>query len=175
ENRGDRRHQLIHCYYADEEVLKMMSEAGIVMAAQPAFIYNEADGYPKLLREEQQQTFTPLRSAIDAGVIVSMSTDIPSAHHNPFWGMYSAVTRKGMHGHCIGKEEAITIDEALRAMTWGGAYMSFEEDIKGTLEPGKLADIVVLDRSLVSIDEEDIRNVKASITIVGGKAVFENK
>ena len=80
-----------------------------------------------------------------------------------------------MHGHCIGREEAITIDEALRAMTWGGAYMSFEEDIKGTLEPGKLADIVVLDRSLVSIDEEDIRNVKASITIVGGKAVFENK
>ena len=60
-------------------------------------------------------------------------------------------------------------------MTWGDAYMSFEEDIKGTLEPGKLADIVVLDRSLVSIDEEDIRNVKASITIVGGKAVFENK
>lgn len=174
-NRGDRRHQLIHCYYADEEVLKMMSEAGIVMAAQPAFIYNEADGYPNLLGEEQQRTFTPLRSAIDAGVIVSMSTDIPSAHHNPFWGMYSAVTRKGMHGHCIGREEAITIDEALRAMTWGGAYMSFEEDIKGTLEPGKLADIVVLDRSLVSIDEEDIRNVKASITIVGGKAVFENK
>ncbi len=174
-NPGDRRHQLIHCYYPDAEVLKMMAEAGIVFAAQPAFIYNEADGYPKLLPEEQQRTFLPLRSAIDAGVPISMSTDMPSAHHNPFWGMYSAVTRKGMHGHCIGKEECITVDEALRAMTVGGAYMSWEEKIKGTLEPGMLADVVLLDRSLVGIDEEDIRNVVVNMTIVDGKIAYEKK
>ena len=173
ENPGDRRHQLIHCYYPDAEVLKMMAEAGIVFADQPAFIYNEADGYPKLLHEEQQCTFLPLRSAIDAGVPISMSTDMPSAHHNPFWGMYSAVTRKGMHGHCIGKEECITVDEALRAMTVGGAYMSWEEKIKGTLEPGMLADVVLLDRSLVGIDEEDIRNVSVNMTIVDGKIAYE--
>ena len=172
-NPGDRRHQLIHCYYADADVRRKMAEAGIIMAAQPAFIYNEADGYPKLLREEQQRTFMPLRSAIDDGVVVTMSTDIPSAHHNPFWGMYAAVTRKGMHGHCLGTEEAITVEEALRAMTWGGAYMSREEEIKGTLEPGMLADVVLLDRSLVGIDPEDIRNVQVCMTIVDGRVAFE--
>jgi len=172
-NPGDRRHQLIHCYYADAEVRRMMAEAGIIMAAQAAFIYNEADGYPKLLREEQQRTFMPLRSALDAGVVVTLSTDIPSAHHNPFWGMYSAVTRKGMHGHCLGTEEAITVEEALRAMTWGGAYMSREEGIKGTLEPGMLADVVLLDRSLADIEPEDIRNVAVCMTIVGGKVAYE--
>lgn len=172
-NPKDNRHQLIHCYYIDEDVMQMMKEARMIFAAQPAFIYNEADGYPKLLHEAQQKTFLPLRSAIDAGVPVSMSTDIPSAHHNPFWGMYSAVTRKGMHGHCIGKEEAITVDEALRAMTHGGAYMSYEEQIKGTLEPGMLADVVILDRSLVDIDEEDIRNVKINMTIVDGHIAYQ--
>ncbi|MBE6038383.1 MAG: amidohydrolase [Anaerofustis stercorihominis] len=173
ENPADRRHQLIHCYYADEDVLKMMAEADIIMAAQPAFIYNEADGYPKLLHEEQQRTFMPLRSAIDAGVNISMSTDIPSAHHNPFWGMYSAVTRKGMHGHCLGKEEAITMQEALRAMTKGGAYMSKEENIKGSLLPGMLADMVILDRNLNNTHEEDIRNVVVEMTIVDGKIAYE--
>ncbi len=172
-NPGDRRHQLIHCYYVDEDVRAMMAEAGIIMAAQAAFIYNEADGYPKLLPEAQQRTFMPLRSALDAGVVVTLSTDIPSAHHNPFWGMYSAVTRKGMHGHCLGTEEAITVEEALRAMTWGGAYMSREENIKGTLEPGMLADVVLLDRSLVGIEAEAIRDVQVCMTVVGGKIAFE--
>ena len=78
-----------------------------------------------------------------------------------------------MHGHCIGKEECITVDEALRAMTVGGAYMSWEEKIKGTLEPGMLADVVLLDRSLVGIDEEDIRNVTVNMTIVDGKIAYE--
>lgn len=175
DNPKDLRHQLIHCYYIDEDVMLMMNEAKIIFAAQPAFIYNEADGYPKLLHEAQQKSFLPLRSALDAGVVVSMSSDIPSAHQNPFWGVYSAVTRKGMHGHSLGKEEAITVDEALHAMTHAGAYMSFEEEIKGTLEPGMLADLVILDHSLVDIDEEKIRDVLPVMTIVDGKIVYQKE
>jgi len=172
-NPADRRHQLIHCYYPDRETMDKMAEAGIILAAQSAFIYNEADGYPNLLEEEQQRTFMPLRSCLDAGVRLALSTDMPSAHHNPFWGMYSAVTRKGMHGHCLGRDECITVNEALRAMTEGGAYMTFEEKEKGTLQPGMLADVVLLDRSLEGIPEEDIRNITVQMTVVDGKVVYE--
>lgn len=172
-NPVDRRHQLVHCYFITKEAMAKMAEAGMILAAQAAFIYNEADGYPTLLEEEQQRTFMPLRSCLDAGVKLALSSDMPSAHHNPFWGMYSAVTRKGMHGHCLGEEECITVNEALRAMTQGGAYMTFEEQEKGTLQPGMLADVAVLDRSLVDIDKEDIRHISVRMTIVDGKVAFE--
>ncbi len=175
ENPADRRHQLVHCYFTSREAMKKMAESGVILAAQASFIYNEADGYPDLLNEEQQRTFMPLRSCLDAGIRLALSTDMPSAHHNPFWGMYSAVTRKGMHGFCLGEEECITVNEALRAMTQGGAYMTFEENIKGTLLPGMLADVVILDRSLEGIDPEDIRNVTVRTTIVDGKIAYRTE
>ncbi len=172
ENPADRRHQLVHCYFTSKDAMKKMAESGVILAAQASFIYNEADGYPDLLNEEQQRTFMPLRSCLDAGIRLALSTDMPSAHHNPFWGMYSAVTRKGMHGFCLGEEECITVNESLRAMTQGGAYMTFEENIKGTLLPGMFADVVILDRSLEGIDPEDIRNVTVKTTIVDGKIAY---
>ena len=175
DNPADRRHQVIHCYYPDAETIRMMAEAGLIYAAQPSFIYNEGDGYDDLLEKEQQRTFMPLRSAIDAGVHVAISTDMPSGPHNPFWNLYAAVTRKGMNGYCLGEEECITVSEGLRAMTREGAYMCFEENIKGTLEPGKLADVVLLDHDLTSIETEEIRNVKPRMTIVAGKVMFEQK
>ena len=151
----------------------MMAEAGLIYAAQPSFIYNEGDGYDDLLEKEQQRTFMPLRSCIDAGVHVAISTDMPSGPHNPFWNLYAAMTRKGMNGYCLGSEECITLNEGLRAMTREGAYMCFEEDIKGSLEPGKLADMVLLDHDLTSTDVEEIRNVKPRMTIVAGQTVYE--
>ncbi len=173
ENPADRRHQMVHCYFPSREDMAKMAEAGMVLAAQPAFIYNEADGYTELLEEAQQRTFLPLRSCLDAGVPIAISTDMPSAHHNPFWNMYAAVTRKGMHGHCLGTEECITVEEALRAMTQGGAYMTFDEKTKGTLEPGMLADVVVLNRSLVDIDPEEIRDIMVQMTMVDGEILFQ--
>ena len=172
-NPVDRRHQMIHCYYPDAETIRMMSEAGLIYAAQPSFIYNEADGYDQLLEKEQQRTFMPLRTCLDAGVHVAISTDMPSGPQNPFWNLYAAVTRKGMKGYCLGEEECITVNEALRGMTREGAYMSFEENIKGTLEPGKLADCVLLDHDLTSIDTEELRNVLPLMTIVDGEIVYK--
>ena len=172
-NPVDRRHQMIHCYYPSQDAIHKMAEAGMILAAQSAFIYNEADGYPDLLEPEQQRTFMPLRTCLDAGVRLALSTDMPSAHHNPFWGLYAAVTRKGMHGHCLGAEECVSIDEALRAMTEGGAYMTFEERDKGTLEPGKLADLVLLDRNLIGIHTEQLRDITVRMTIIDGRIVYQ--
>ena len=78
-----------------------------------------------------------------------------------------------MKGYCLGSEECITVNEGLRALTREGAYMCFEDDIKGSLEPGKLADVVLLDHDLTSAEIEEIRDVKPEMTIVGGKIAYE--
>jgi predicted amidohydrolase YtcJ len=168
-----RRHQIIHGYYANPTTLRKMNDAAIIAALQPAFIYGEADGYNDLLHREHQESFMPLRSYMNAGVRVAMSTDMPSAHHNPFWGMYSAVTRKGMLGHQLGRMEAVTVAEALRMMTINSAYLSGEDKIKGSLEPGKLADLAVLDADLNDIEPEALRNVRVDLTMIDGQVVYE--
>ena len=173
QNPADRRHQLIHCYYPTADSLQKMAKMGAVVSVQPAFIYNEADGYKTLLPLDKQREFLPLRSYLDAGVVIAMSTDMPSAHHNPFWGLYSAITRKGMQGYSLGEEEAITLDEAIRAMTWGGAYMTFEEGEKGSLQPGMLADLVLLDQNLRALPKEELRNVTVALTMVDGKVMYQ--
>ena len=173
ENPGRRRHQIIHGYYATPTTLRKMNDAGIIAALQPAFIYGEADGYNDLLHREHQESFMPLRSYLNAGVKVAMSTDMPSAHHNPFWGMYAAVTRRGMLGHQLGRGEAVTVNEALRMMTIDSAFLSGEERIKGTLEPGKLADLAVLNVSLEEIGEDGLRDIAVDMTMIDGEIVYQ--
>ncbi len=174
-NPAPRRHQIIHGYYPTDESLQRMREAGIIAALQPAFIYGEADGYPDLLPPDKQRDFLPLRRYLNAGVTVAMSTDMPSAHHNPFWGMYSAITRKGMLGHQLGVEECITMPQALRMMTLNSAYLTGEEQIKGSIEPGKLADLVVLDRDWSACSVEEMRDTLVDMTFVDGKLVYSRE
>ena len=167
------RHYIIHAYYPTEETLRKMAEVGILVSVQGSFIYGEADGYDDLLPKDKQQSYLPLKSYQKAGVICSMSTDMPCADVNPFWGMYSAVTRKGIRGYCLGTEESITINEVLRMMTVNGAILNGEEAYKGTLEPGKVADLVVLSDDLTTIDTEKLKDLQANLTMLDGKVIFE--
>lgn len=169
------RHYIIHAYYPNEETLKKMGEVGIMASVQGSFIYGEADGYDDLLSKDKQESFLPLQSYQKAGVVCSMSTDAPCANVNPFWSMYSAITRKGMRGYCLGTKECITVNEAIRMMTVNGAILNGEEDYKGTLEPGKVADLVVLSDDLTTIDVENIKNIQAELTMLDGKVIFERE
>ncbi len=168
-----RRHQIIHAYYPTQDSLKKMREAKMIAAIQPAFIYNEADGYPKLLPKDKQESFLPMRSYLDAGVIVASSTDMPSAHHNPFWGLYSARTRKGIQGYQLGTKESITVEEMLRTMTINSAYLSGDEEVKGSLEVGKLADLIIVDRNILKTEDEQLKDIKVCMTIIDGKIVYK--
>lgn len=116
-----------------------------------------------------------MRSYLDAGVTVALSSDCPSSHYNPFWGLYSAVTRKGMNGHHIGDAEALTLDEALAGMTLGGAKLQGDSERKGSIEPGKLADLVLLDRDLTAADNEELRDVCVEKTMIDGRLVFNKR
>ena len=168
-----RRHQIIHSYYPTKDSLKKMKEAKMIAAIQPAFIYNEADGYPTLLPKDKQESFLPIRSYLDSGVIVASSTDMPSAHHNPFWGLYSAKTRKGIQGYQLGTKESITVEEMLRTMTINGAYLTGEEEIKGSLEVGKLADVIIVDRDILKTEDEELKDIRVIITIINGEIVYK--
>ena len=90
----------------------------------------------------------------------------------PMVGIYAAVTRKGMTGAIYGVDEAITREEAIRAYTATGAYLNFEEDIKGTLEPGKFADMIVLSKDIMTIADDEIMDIDVLQTYVDGKLVY---
>ena len=166
------RHHIIHAYYPTEEVLNKMAEVGILAACQASFIYGECDGYDKLLPREQQEEFTPLRSYTDHGVTVALSTDMPCAHVNPFWNLYSAVTRKGVRGHCLGTKECISVLEGIKMLTYNGACIDQGEAVKGSLEPGKLADLAVLDRDIGAVSPEELRDTLVDITMLDGNVVY---
>lgn len=172
ENPVIRRHQIIHSYFPTEDSLNKMAKAKMIAAIQPAFIYNEADGYDILLPKDKQEEFIPTKTYLARNIPTAMSTDMPSAHHNPFWGMYGAIARKGIQGYSLGTKESVGVEECVRMMTIEGAYMSEEENIKGSIELGKLADIIVLDRNLMEQDHEGIRNTKVIMTMLDGEIIF---
>ena len=107
---------------------------------------------------------------MDYGLKVAISSDILPI--GPMVGIYAAVTRKGMTGTIYGADEAITREEAIRAYTETGAYLNFEEDFKGTLEPGKFADMIVLSDDILTIADEEIMNIEILSTYVDGELVY---
>jgi predicted amidohydrolase YtcJ len=109
----------------------------------------------------------------EMGIIAGGNSDCPVTYYSPFVQMYAAVTRKSSSGQVVGPEEAIDAKEAVRVYTWNGAYLSKEEDKLGSIETGKLADVIVLDRDILEIDPEDLLDVQVLKTIVDGKLVYE--
>jgi hypothetical protein len=109
---------------------------------------------------------------MDHGITVAISSDILPI--GPLVGIYAAISRKGMSGRVFGADEAISVEEAIEAYTLTGAYLGFEENIKGSLEPGKLADMIVLSEDILTADHEDIMNIVVEQTYVDGKLVYSN-
>jgi hypothetical protein len=100
------------------------------------------------------------------------SSDRPVVPGNPLLGIYSAVTRKTEKGQVMVPEERVSVMDAIRVYTINGAFASFEEKIKGSIEPGKLADFVILSEDPLSIPPEEIKDLKVEMTLVGGEVVY---
>jgi predicted amidohydrolase YtcJ len=118
------------------------------------------------------------RSLKNQGAKLAFGSDWPFGPLDPMLGLYAAVTRRDTLGYPLEgwfPHERLTIEEAIEAYTLGSAYAEFMEKEKGSLEPGKLADIVIVDRNLLTIASEDIRKAKVVYTILNGKVVYENK
>ena len=170
--RDDHRHYLNHfTVMPSAEAMDKMAAYGIAITQQPNFTYTLEGRYSAYLDGDRLKHNNPLRSPMDHGVRVAISSDILPI--GPMVGIYAAVTRKGMSGKVFGEEESLTVMEALRGYTLYGAWLSFEEERKGSIEPGKLADMIVLDQDILTISADHIMDINVEQTWLGGKLVYE--
>jgi predicted amidohydrolase YtcJ len=135
-------------------------------------MYELGDAYRNNRGDAAMRHMWPHRTLIDEGIPAPGHSDSPVCQPNPFLALYAMVNRKSDSGGSLGPEEAVTVTEALKAYTVLGAYSGREEDIKGALKPGLLADVAVLDRDLFTIPPEEIRETQVVATLVGGETRF---
>lgn len=178
----DRRFSIIHGNFFTDKAIQRMAELGVYADAQAAWFYKDADAMKQILGDERIETFHPYRSMLDAGVLVNggsdhmvkWDADASINPYNPFLAMWTMVTRTTERNSVIMPDEAITREEALRMYTINNAYASFEEDIKGSIEPGKLADLAMLSDDLLDCPVNQIKDIQSELTIVGGKIVYSS-
>ncbi|MBR0597446.1 amidohydrolase [Sinanaerobacter chloroacetimidivorans] len=151
-------------------------QLNVTASVQPVHLPLDANEKIDRIGMERCEYEWPFRSMIDMGLNLAFGSDSPVSGLNPYENIYTAVTRKDLDGADTGvnPQEKITVAEALRAYTYGSAYSHNREDELGTLEVGKLADVTVIDRNLFDIPEEEIKDCKASLTIVNGKVVYSD-
>ena len=173
EPRRDSRHRVEHCSEAPPVIVEKLCSSGAVVVTQPGFIYNHGDRYLSLVDEELLPHLYPLASLTAASVPLAAGSDAPVSPPHPMLDLYAAVTRRSMGGRVVGPCQAIPAKEALKMWTLGGAYTSFQEALLGSIEAGKLADLVLLDRDPTQTPTEELKDIKVMMTLVGGKTVWE--
>jgi predicted amidohydrolase YtcJ len=171
--RADARPRIEHCGMCTPEHLARMVKMGVLAIPQPSFIYYLGDSYIENFTPEQLALSYPGRAWLDHGIVAVGSSDVPVVSADPFVNIRSAVTRLTQDRQRMGPEQGVTIDEAIRMFTINGAYASFEEGIKGSLTPGKLADLVVLDRDPRSVAPEELHTLRAEMTVIDGQVAYE--
>ncbi len=179
----DKRFSIIHGNFFTEDAIAKMQELGVIANVQPAWFYKDADAMKYILGEERIKTFNPYKSMITEGVLLSGGSDhmvkldanTSINPYNPFLGMWSTITRKTERGNVVMPEEAISREDALKMYTINNAYSTFEENLKGSIEVGKLADIVVLSKDILTCPVDQIKEIKSEMTMVGGKVVYSSE
>jgi len=170
--RVDHRHRIEHCGVLNNTLIDRIAKLGVIPVPQQRFIYELGDGFIANLGRERVRLAYPQRTFIDRGILFPGSSDRPVVDGAPLLGIHDAVNQLTAEGQPYVPEERITAEEALRAYTLHSAYCSFEEDIKGSVEPGKLADFTVLDRDLTKVPSVELSDIQVVATAVGGKFRF---
>jgi len=173
--REDHRFRIEHCTFCEDRLADRIRDLGVIPVIGPAFLYWVGDGYIQRYHPEWLDWAVPARRLLDRGIPVAFHSDLPVVPSNPLPAIYTAVTRKTETGQAVGPAQKITVREAIRAYTWAGAYASFEENIKGSIEVGKLADLVVLSDNILRVDAEEIKNLRVDLTMVDGKIRYRRK
>jgi predicted amidohydrolase YtcJ len=168
-----RRHRLEHCSECPPELLERLKKLKAMIVTQPPFIYQSGERYLATVPPERQRWLYRIKSFLDSGLKVAGSSDSPIAPDSPLLGIYAAVTRQAETGQVLLPEEAISAGQALAMYTVNAAYASFEEDIKGVIAPGKLADMVVLSADPLKAPLERLKDIEVEMTILDGRVVWE--
>lgn len=171
--RADHRHRIEHCQMAREDQLERMAALGIHASVFVKHVYYWGDRHRDLFIGPQRAArISPLRSAVRRGVRVALHSDCPVTPVAPLAGVWTAVNRITRNGTVLGPEQRVDIEQALRAYTSDAAFLSFEEDRKGTLEPGKLGDVTVLSADPHGVPPDMLDRLQVEMTIIGGEVVW---
>ncbi|MBI1788851.1 MAG: amidohydrolase [Acidobacteria bacterium] len=178
-----RRFTVTHGNFPNRQAVERAVRLGVAFDSQPAWHHLDGPALKDVFGPSRTSHFIPLRSLFDAGIVVAGGSDhmirFDSRQainpYNPFFGMWMAITRKTADGAVLHPEQAVSRMEALRMWTLNGAYLSFEEKIKGSIEPGKLADLVVISKDFLTCPVDEIKDIEAVLTVVDGRVVFERK
>ncbi len=169
----DRRNVLIHGQYVREDQLDSFKELDVIASLFPLHTYYWGDWHKEIIGDSLGNKISPTKTALDKGLKITIHTDAPVALPNLMRMVGISVERKSRSGQVIGANEKLTAYEAIQAITCWSAFQHFEEDIKGTLEEGKLADIVILDKNPLKVPEGEIKEIIVLETIKEGVSVYK--
>ena len=174
------RSHWMHASFQSPEAIARGAKIGILADVQPHWLYYDAPALEKVFGHEGMRYFFPLRTYLNAGIVIvggsdhmiGFDPDRAVNFYNPFFAMWVSITRKMRDGRVLYPEEKINREEALRMFTNAPAYLHFNEKDRGSIEPGKLADLVVIDRDYLTCPEDEIRSIRPVTTYLNGKAVY---
>jgi len=169
------RHRIEHCSVCPPALARKIASLGITVVTQPAFIYFHGERYLDTVPDKQLEHLYPIKTLLDQGINIAASSDCPVVSPDPLIGINAAMHRLSATGDLVGGREKIQSTAALQMYTLNAAYANFEETIKGTISPGRLADLVVLNTDPTGLKADEFRNLKVDKTIIGGKIVWERK
>jgi len=172
----NRRWMLIHAYEPNERTFMDCKKLGVVVAAQPVFTHLMGHAFLSGWGKERASYACPLRDWLNQKIPVGGGSDSPMTTFEPLVGIWAAVNRRAeLTGEKLGPEQCISVEEALRMFTVESAYLTFDENIKGSIEPGKLADLVVLGEDILRIPKMHIKNIPILMTIMNGNIVYKDE
>lgn len=172
----DLRPVMVHCQTVREDQLDEMKELGIIPTFFLDHIYYWGDyHYESVLGPERANRISPAKSALDRGMNFTLHQDPPVKMPNQILAIHNAVNRRTLGGRVLGEDLRISVMDAIKAVTINGAYQYFEEDTKGSIEEGKVADFVILDKNPLEVDKEHLKDIKVLETIKGDKVIYKRK
>ena len=170
----DHRFRIVHAGISTPAVQKRLRELNVLVDGNPPFVYWIGSWFQKYGPERVRWSY-PAKSYIENGIIEAAGSDVPVTPLSPWWGIWAAVVRRDLQsGQILAPEERISVEQALTLYTRNGAYAGFEEDRKGALEPGKLADFIVVDRDVLTVPADELKDVKVLQTFVSGRSVYDS-
>ena len=172
----DRRFRVEHAQHIRPADIPRFGALKVIASMQPYHCIDDGRWAEKRIGRKRAETTYAFRSLLDSGAVLAFGTDWYVAPLDPIMSIYGAVTRRTLDGKNPNgwiPSQKITVEEAVRAYTWGSAYAEFAENVKGTITPGKLADLVILDRDIFKIDPVEIEKAKVRTTIMDGRVVYE--
>ena len=170
----DLRWRIEHAQHIHPSDIPRFGELGVIASVQAVHGTSDGPWIPSRLGDERaKDTSQPWRTLFETGAMITNGTDVPVERIDPIASYYSSVTRRMINGDEFYPEHIMTRKEAMETYTINGAYSAFEEDIKGTLTPGKYADFVVLSKNLLTVDYREIPSAEVEMTFIGGELKYQ--